>query len=154
MAFVHSLVKTELNGKTGWRAPVELGEAAPHYISFVVPVDDKRGFFAEYTCETITAEDGDKSVESHELVRQGDDSFVLHLGKLELWFTVRPVPKAERRLPYIGKLQHADFAFLFTEVEPEDPDRLDRLYEEDDTFVIGCEPFVHYSGIKRLAKKR
>lgn len=34
MAFVHSLVKAEINKKLGWCAPVELGEAAPHYVSF------------------------------------------------------------------------------------------------------------------------
>ncbi len=154
MAFVHSLVKTKRNGKTGWCAPVELGDDAPHYISFVIPVDDKGDFFHEYICETITAEEEDKRIESHTLVRQGKDSFLLPLGELELWFTVRPVPREERRLPYIGKPQHDDFSFLFTEIEPQEPDRLDRLYEEENTFIIGCEPFTHYSGITRLAKKR
>ncbi len=154
MAFVHGLVKTEVKGKMGWCAPVEMGEAAPHYISFVIPVDDQGGFFQEYTCETVTAKEGDRRIASHELVRHGNDSFVLRLGNLELWFTVRPGPKEERRLPYVGKLQHADFAFLFTEIEPEEPDRLDGLYDKENSFVIGCEPFTHYSGIKRLAKKR
>ncbi|HEV3260212.1 MAG TPA: hypothetical protein VG013_25370 [Gemmataceae bacterium] len=154
MAFVHSLVKTEVNGKTGWCAPLEIGEAAPHYISFVIPLDDKGDFFHEYTCETITTEEGAKRIDPHEFVRRGEDSFVLRLGKLDLWFTVRPVPKEDRRLPYVGKLRHADFAFLFTEIEPEEPERLDRLYDEGNTFVIGCEPFAHYSGISRLEKKR
>jgi len=154
LAFVHSLVKAEVNGKTGWCAPVELGESAPHYINFVLPLDDKGGFFRQYTCETVTTEEGSKRVESHEFVRRGMDSFVLRLGRLELWFTVRTVPKEERRLPYVGKLGHADFAFLFAEIEPEEPERLDRLYDEGDTFVIGCEPFTHYSGIRRLAKSR
>ena len=154
MAFVHSLVKAEVNGKTGWCAPVELGEAAPHYVSFVIPVDDSSGFFHEYTCETITAEERAKRIESHGLVRQGEDSFVLRLGKLELWFIVRPVPKEERRLPYVGQLAHPDFTFLLTEIEPEEPERLDRLYEENDTFVVGCEAFTHYLGIKRLTNRR
>src|SRR5487761_1615859 len=152
MAFVHSLVRTEANGKMGWCAPVEMGEAAPHYISFVVPVDDKGGFFPEYTCETIVSENGEKRIEPHELMRQGSDSFLLRLGRRELWFTVRPVPKAERRLPYVGKLQHADFSLLLTEIEPERHAKLDELYEERNTFIIGCEPFVHYSGINELAK--
>jgi hypothetical protein len=153
MAFVHSLVKTEVNGKRGWCAPVEVGEAAPHYISFVIPLDDKGDFFPEYICETITT-DGAKRIDAHEVVRRGEDSFVLRLGKLELWFTVRTVPKKDRRLPYIGKLGHSDFAFLFMEIEPEEHERLDRLYDEGNTFVIGCEPFTHYSGIRRLAKHR
>src|SRR5207253_7058454 len=99
MAFVHSLVKTEINEKTGWCAPAEIGETAPHYISFVIPVDDEGSFFHEYTCEAITAEGTEKRIEPHLLVRQGEDSFVLRVGNVELWFTVRPVPKTERRLP-------------------------------------------------------
>lgn len=154
MAFLHSLVKAELNGKTGWCAPVELGEAAPHYIGFVVPVDDTRGFFHEYACETIATEKDEKKIELHELVQQGEDSFVLRLGKRELWFAVRPVPREERRLPYVGKLQHDDFAFRFAEIEPEEPNELDRLFEEENTFIIGCEPFNHYSGARRLMKKQ
>jgi hypothetical protein len=154
MAFVHSLVRTEAHGKPGWCAPVELGEAAPHYINFVIPVDGKGGFFKEYTCESIVAKGGDRWIESHEFVRSGEDSFQLRHGKLELWFTVRPVPKVEHRLPYFGKLRHPDFEYLFTEIEPDDPDKLDNLYEEEGIFIIGCEPFAHYSGIKRLARKR
>ena len=154
MAFLHSLVKTEVKGKTGWCAPVELGEAAPHYVSFVIPLDDRGSFFHVYTCETITAEEGAKRIESHELVRRGVDSFVLRLGKVELWFNVRTVPKEDRRLPYLGKLSHPDFSSRFMEIEPEEPERLDRLFEEGNTFVIGCEPFTHYSGIRRLGRRR
>ncbi len=154
MALVHSLVRTETGGKTGWCAPVELGEATPQYVSFVLPVDTSGAFHDRYTCETVTAAGADRRSETHELVRQGPDSFVLRLGKREFWFTVRPVSKAERRLPYVGKLRHPDFAFLLTEIEPEDLEGLDQLCEDEGTFVIGCEPFTHYSGIKRMAKKR
>jgi len=131
-----------------------MGEGAPHYVSFVIPVDDQRGFFPEYICETITAEDDEKRIASHRLVAQGEDSFLLRLGKREFWFNVRPGPKAERHGRYLGRLQHADFALLLTEIEPEDLDQLDMLYEEENTFVIGCEPFAHYSGIKIATKKR
>src|SRR5438874_2056208 len=99
MAFVHSLVKTIKNGKIGWCAPAELGESAPHYISFVIPVDDQSGFFNEYTCETVRAEERSRRIESLELVRQGESSFVLHFEGLELWFIIRPVSKEERHLP-------------------------------------------------------
>ena len=34
MAFVHGFARTQVNGRKGWCAPVELGEAAPHYFSF------------------------------------------------------------------------------------------------------------------------
>lgn len=57
-------------------------------------------------------------------------------------------------MPYVGNLGHEDFRYSFMEIEPEEPDVLDRLYDEEDTFIIGCEPFTHYSGIKRLEKRR
>jgi len=145
MAYVHSLVKAERNGKRGWCAPVELGEATPHYVSFVVPLDDNGDFFREYICETVTAENGTKQTAASKLIRQGDGSFVLRLHGLDVWFTVRTVPKEDRRLPYVGKLEHADFASLFVEIEPEEPKKLDRLFDERSVFVIGCEPFTHYS---------
>lgn len=154
MAFLHSLVKTQENGRKGWCAPVELGEAAPHYVSFVVPVDDARGFFDDYICETVTTGQADRRTESHELVRQGDDSFVLRLGKLEVWFTVRAASPKEQRLPYVGQLEHEDFRYSFTEIEPEEPAMLDRLYEDEGTFIIGCEPFTHYSGLRNVERGR
>ena len=145
MAFVHSLVKTQTNGKTGWCAPVELGEAAPHYVSFVIPLVDKSSFFDDYICETITTKEGKTGVDSHQLIKQGEDSFALHSARSNFWFNLRPTPKDERRLPYIGKLGHEDFQYLFMEIEPEDPETLDKLYDDKDTFIIGCEPFAHYS---------
>ena len=81
MAFLHSLVRAEPKRKKGWWAPVELGDAAPHYVSFVLPLDEDGVFFREYTCETVTVKkDGSKKIDTHTLVRQGDDSFVLHLA--------------------------------------------------------------------------
>ena len=150
MAFLHSLVRAEPKRKRGWCAPVELGAAAPHYVSFVLPLDENGGFLREYACETITVEqDGSKKIAAHTLVRQGADSFVLRLGARDLWFTVRAVPNKDRCLSYVGKLGHDDFASLFVEVEPEQPKELDRLYDERKTFIIGCEPFTHYAGIER-----
>jgi hypothetical protein len=154
MAFVHSLVKTRTHGKKGWCAPAELGESTPHYISFVIPMVDKRTFFSEYTCETITRKAGETRVESPQLIRRSEDSFALRLCDLDLWFTLRPGPKDELRLPYIGKLGHDDFRYLFMEIEPEDPDTLDKLYENNDVFIIGCEPFTHYSNIKKIVHNR
>jgi hypothetical protein len=152
MAFLHSLARAEPKWKKGWCAPVELGNATPHYVSFVLPLDEDGGFFREYTCETVTVKkDGSKKIGPHKLVRHGERSFVLHLGARDLWFTVRAVPSKDRRLSYVGSLGHDDFASLFVEVEPEKPKELDRLYDERRTFVIGCEPFSHYAGIERLA---
>jgi hypothetical protein len=133
---------------------VELGEAAPHYVSFVIPLVDKRSFFNEYVCETITTKEGETRVEPHQLIKRGEDSFALRLGKIELWFNLRRSSKDERRLPYVGKLGHEDFQYLFMEIEPENPETLDKLYDDEDTFVIGCEPFTHYSKMNEPAKKR
>ena len=104
MAFMHSLVRAEPKWKKGWCARVELGDAAPHYVSFVLPLGEDGGFFREYTCETVTVKkDGSKKIGSHSLVRQGEDSFLLHLGACDLWFTVRAVPNKDRRLSYVGR---------------------------------------------------
>jgi hypothetical protein len=151
MAFVHGLVRAEENRKKGWLAPAELGEAAPHYVSFALPLDENGRFFQSYTCEVINTRDGVKEVQLHQLIKHGTDSFVLRIGNLEIWFAVRPVSKDER-LPYVGKLKHDDFERLFTEIELEEPSKLDRLFETEGTFIIGCEPFAHYDGIEELAK--
>jgi hypothetical protein len=151
MAFVHSLVKAPASGKkAGWVAPVELGEDAPHYISFVIPLDDDLRFFNKYKCEIIMAKKDERILESRELIKNGTDSFSLRLSEVDFWFTVRPSPKREYRLPYVGKLGHEDFKRLFIEIEPEDPASLDTLFEKENAFIIGCEPFVHYTRSNKL----
>lgn len=152
MAFVHSLVKVVARGKAGWRAPIELGEATPHYISFVIPLDASGQFLPRYTCETITTTKKTKRITSHELVKAGEDAFVLRRGTHEFWFTTTPGAKEERRLPYVGDLEHPDFQLLFTEIEPEEPNKLDELYNEEATFVIGCDAFTHYAGMQQLTR--
>lgn len=155
MPFVHSLAKADKRGKAGWYAPIELGETAPHYISFVVPLDQKGDFFPAYSCETITTDEhGSKRIEPHDLVRVGKDAFVLRLDHFEFWFRVRTVVRDQRRLSYVGKLGHKDFALTFSEIEPDEPEKLDRLYDEVGTFVIGCDPFTHYEGAKPMANTR
>lgn len=153
MPFVHSLVRAAIEGKLGWCAPAEFGEAAPHYISFVIPVDRRGQPFPGYSCETVSTVGDEKRVALHQLVREGEDSFVLRLGTRDLWFTIKPGSGEERRLAYVGELGHQDFSFHLTEIEPAEPDLLDSLFEEEDTYVIGCEPFTHYAGIERLVKK-
>src|SRR5260221_2848937 len=148
MPFVHSLVKSPKN-KKGWCAPVELGEATPHYISFVVPVDESGQFFSIYSCEAITARNGHKTITTHELASKGRDTFLLNLDGKEFWFIVKPTVPLARRLPYVGTLKHPDFQFLFTEIEPEEPAGLDSLCDKDHTFVMGCDPYTHYTGIKK-----
>ena len=152
MRFVHSLVKTRENGRIGWCAPVELGEAAPHYISFVIPLDDGTG--ERYTCEVIRMDGDGKLVVAHEMVKAGRDSFVLPVGDVRLWFTIGPSSKDGRRLPYVGRLKHADFTCLFTEIQPEEPSRLDRLREVENLIVVGCDPFTRYSGIEALVQRQ
>jgi hypothetical protein len=146
MRFVHSLVKTKNAEKVGWCAPIELGESAPHYVSFVIPVDD--GMDDRYICEILRGDQ--RNLVAHEMIREGKDSFFLAIGEMRLWFTVRPSSKKGRRLPYVGALKHADFTSLFTEIEPEEPSRLDRLCEDENVIIVGCDPFTHYSGIGKL----
>ena len=154
MPFVHSFVKSTKADKQGWCAPVELGEAAPHYISFVVPVDERGAFFSTYSCEAVTTCNKEKRIALHELSARGKDSFLLHIEGKDFWFVVKPALKAARRLPYIGKLKHPDFELLFTEIELEEPDRLDDLCTANHTFVMGCDPFTHYAGIKKRREPR
>jgi hypothetical protein len=148
MPFVHSLVRSKKGDAQGWYAPVELGEAAPHYISFVVPVDERGAFFSIYSCEAVTARNKKKIITLHELSAQGNESFLLRVEGKDLWFVVKPASKPARQLPYIGKLKHPDFRFHFTEIEPEDSDKLDDLCDNEHTFIMGWDPFSHYSGIK------
>jgi hypothetical protein len=150
MPFVHSLVKVTRADKLGWCAPVELGEAAPHYISFVVPVDDRGAFFSTYLCEAVTTRNKEKNIVLHELSAQGKDSFLLRIAGKDFWFVVKPAAKAARRLPYVGTLTHSDFQLLFTEIEPEEPDKLDDLCDREQTFIMGCDPYTHYSGIESV----
>lgn len=150
MPFVHSLVRTTIAGKAGWCAPVELGESAPHYVSFAIPVNEEGAFFDAYSCETITGRNKQKSPTLHQLSTSGEDSFLLRLADKNFWFVVKPALRVARRTPYLGKLEHPDFKFLFTEIEPEDPDKLDDLFDDEHTFIMGCDPFTNYVGIKML----
>jgi hypothetical protein len=149
MHFVHSLVKIRDDDKLGWYAPAELGDSTPHYISFVIPVDDSNALFEEYACEAVKIEkEGNRSVAHYEMTRSGKDAFVLKLKDARFWFVVRPAPNQERALRYVGKLEHPDFVLPLTEIEPEKPALLDKLCQDEDTFLIGCEPFTHYAGLK------
>jgi hypothetical protein len=147
MHFVHSLVRFQEGEKRGWCAPMELGEAAPHYVSFVVPVGDKLD--ERYTCELVRAREGEREIIPIELVREGKDSFCLTFDGTEVWFVVRPVSRQDRRLPYVGKLGHPDFALQFVEIEPENHAALDRLFLECGVGVLGCDPFSHYRGVRK-----
>jgi hypothetical protein len=152
MPFVHSLVRTVKGKKEGWCAPVEVGEASPHYISFVVPIVDGRTH-ERYACEVVrTSRDGDK-IAAHDMIREGGDSFVLKVADKELWFTVRSVARKERCLPYVGSLKHPDFTSPFIEIEPEDPSKLDQLFEDENVIVVGCDPTTHYGGDRKVMRQ-
>ena len=144
------MVRAETKRGKGWCAPIEIGEAAAHYVSFVLPLDDRGHFVPHYTCETVSANAGARRIQSLELVKHGEDSFVLRIGSIELWFAARPVSRGER-LAYVGELKHDNLNHLLVEIEPEEPANLDRLFESDRTIVIGCDPFAHYEGIERVS---
>jgi len=155
MPFVHSLVKIKGDKKKGWCAPAELGESAPHYVSFVIPLAEKNRLFDKYTCEAVRIDKPDvRTLVRCDMTKQGGDSFLLNVNDTQLWFFVRPSKKHEGTLHYIGKLDHPDFAYPLTEIEPEEPARLDELCEDRATFLIGCDPFTHYAGLAKLTKVR
>src|SRR5438046_2045014 len=109
MPFVHSLVRLPDRDKQGWCAPLELGEDCPHYVSFVVPVDDEGHSCDTYPGETVKFDGQEKSITSKELFHRGRDSFLLTIDESEFWFVVKPTQKSLRKLPYVGRLKHPDF---------------------------------------------
>ena len=150
MPFVHSLVKTKIDGQTGWFAPVELAELTAHYVSFVIPMADKNRAFDQYTCEAIRLEKSEgRTVIPCELTKTGTDTFQLKFGDTRFWFVVRAAAKHQHALPYVGSLKHADFQYALMEIEAEDPSKLDQLCETEGAFLIGCDPFLHYAGLKK-----
>src|SRR5687767_15351646 len=121
--FVHSLVKATGGDSTGWRTPVELGEATPHYVSFVVPVGTDGRLADAYACEVVKLGKQGRTIEAFRLTKGGKSAFKLELPKgITLWFTIR-----SDRLPYIGTLRHTDFGHVFAEIEPEEPAALDQI---------------------------
>jgi hypothetical protein len=148
MRFVHSLARTQDGKKKGWCAPIELGEDAPHYVSFVVPVGAKPDDL--YICELVRASENQREIIPLELIKEGNDSFFLAFDGVVVWFIVRPVSRHDRRLPYIGKLKHPDFELPFMEIEPESPTALDQIFLEQGVGVLGCDPFTHYAGLKKM----
>jgi hypothetical protein len=150
--FVHSLVRTTNGSKTGWCAPIELGESSPHYISFVIPVVDGQ-ISDRYVCEVAATSRQGRTIEVHEMIRMGADSFLLRVAEMDLGFTVRPVSRKERYLPYIGQLEHDDFTFRFLEIEPEDLAMLDQLFEDKNLVVVGCDPAAHYANHDSMLKQ-
>ncbi|SRR6266446_10709986 len=154
MRYVHSLVKITKRNRTGWCAPAELGDATPQYVSFVLPVDTGGHLYSTYGCEVITNKGRKRrTLHQHTLETRGD-SLVLRLAGRDVWFNIRPVSVKERRLPYIGKLKHPDFKFSFVEIEPDKQSDLDKLFNHTGMFIIGCDPFTHYVGVKPAAAER
>lgn len=144
--FVHSLVRSRYKGRHGWRAPVELGDATPHYISYVIPLDDRGELGDEYTCEVVVIAGEGRMLQSRNLVRTGIDTFLLGISPdSKLWFHVRPIHKNAGKLPYVGTLHHDDFNLRFIEIEPDDVSQIDRLCEDQGVFIVGCDPEQHYS---------
>lgn len=148
MRFVHSLAKLEAHGRCGWFAPVELGEDAPHDISFVIPMDIRAD--ERYECEIVLMGRAGGRVVSCELLAHGVDSFLLRIGDRELRFSVASSGERRIQLPYIGRLSHPDFSSSLVEIVPEDPGQLDDLCDREKIVVVGCDPFTRYAGAEPL----
>jgi hypothetical protein len=148
--FVHSLVKVDHGSKLGWLAPTELDSEANQYIGFAIPKDATGELAEEYECDVVTATKKGRKVEAFRLSRSGSDSFVLDLPKgIRTWFHIRPVGNVQKGLPYLGALQHPDFAFPLVEIEPEDVAQLDELFVSQGLFLVGCDPEKHYTAARR-----
>jgi hypothetical protein len=145
MRYVHSLVQIRKDEKKGWCAPAEMGEQAPHYVNFAIPVGDRPD--DRYTCEFVRAHENQREIIAKDLIKEGRDSFFLTFGSAEIWFVIRPVAREDRSLPYLGRLTHPDFAVPFVEIEPENPAVLDQLFLEQGVGILGCDPFTHYAGL-------
>ncbi len=148
MRFVHSLVKGTRNGRQGWLVPVEMGEEASHYISFVIPVENRPDY--KYTCEIVKARGLEREIVAHEVISKGKEAYVLAAEGLELVFSLTATGIDEPPLPYVGELEHPDFELPFIEIEPDDPAILDRLFMEHGVGILGCDPFQHYVGAEKL----
>ena len=118
----------------------------PHYVSFAIPFEDRP--YEKYTCEAVRIEGEKRLIEPLLLIREGNDAFFLALDGVEVWFFLSSATRQDRRLPYVGKLKHPDFELLFAEIEPEDPSVLDSLLIENGVSILGCDPFLHYSGVE------
>lgn len=144
--YVHSLVKPNDSKPAGWYAPLELGDDSPIYVSFALPLEAGNRLADAYQCEVVQIDGTRRSVTTHRLVKSGEDAFVLKLpDRGDVWFTLQS-GAAGIRLPYAGKLQHADFSNPLVEIEPADQAVMDRLCNEHGLFVVGCDPFKHYTG--------
>src|SRR5690242_4463423 len=107
--FVHSLVKVIDKDKHGWKAPAELGDKTPHYISFVGPLNENNELSDEYVCEVVKTSLQGRSLEAHKLKKAGTDSFILEVSQnLKIRFHLRGVGRDERRLRYLGSFAHDD----------------------------------------------
>lgn len=148
MRFVHSLAKLEAGGRCGWCAPVELGEDAPHEISFVIPMAVRAD--ESYECEIVRMGPAGGRVVACELLAHGVDSFLLRIGDRELHFSVASSGKRRIQLPYIGRLSHPDFTSPLVEIVPEDPGQLDDLCDRENIIVVGCDLFTRYAGTEPL----
>jgi hypothetical protein len=57
----------------------------------------------------------------------------------------RRVPR-RREWPYVGRLQHPDFACPFVGIEPRVPGILDEIFDKYRISIIGCDPSTEYKG--------
>ena len=146
--FLHTFVKATRKNTLGWCAPVEMEDDVSQYVSYVIPLNQDDEMESVYSCEVVKILGQERILHSQSIVRVSQDSLMLELPQgFKHWFTVRPISKSERRLPYLGCLEHEDFSHKFTEIEPEDIRELDRLCHDEGLFIIGCDPFQHYVGL-------
>ncbi|MDM8549322.1 hypothetical protein QUF72_04555 [Desulfobacterales bacterium HSG2] len=144
--YLHSLCRKNVGNGTGWYAPAEIEDSqqAPGY---VIPTDETGSAFGNYLVEVRVSVPGRMPEWLNcRLIRTGRREFLLSLGD-GIRFRERQVFPTHRTLAYMGRFGHSDFAHPLLEVEPEFPDRTERLFNDRQMIIIGCDPFQHYDGI-------
>lgn len=141
---VHFLVRRGSGNKIGWYAPYELEENDPSGAGLVIPVDAQGHPFSEYWLDAMISE-GDHQEVLYFIFRPTESGeFVLETPAADIPFVERVARSDERALPYLGDLEHPDFAHLLVEIEPVRNDVYDIMLGDKSVTLIGCNPFEQY----------
>lgn len=151
---VHYLTTVVIRATRGWVAPVELLSREPQNGVLAVPVfDGGAALFPQYRLEYATYRGGgqyDRSFSTMDIEQNGSLKVVIEGRSFR--FVRHFVDGKPVLFDYIGQLQHADFSLPLCQIDAEDVQALDDLYNRKQIFVAGCEPESEYGGIASFLK--
>ena len=151
--YLHSLCRANIGDGSGWYAPIELPDSQ-QAVGYAIPVNECGRTFDSYIVEVGTYRKTTSPIwKVYHLTKVAKREFLLKLSAEEIRFTERRVYSHYRKLPYRGSLKHPDFAYFLIELQPEEPDQIDDLFENKRMFIIGCNPFANYDGIESIVEK-